>query len=252
MSAATDRLRRIDVATVGIAIAAVVAVVGIASVFSTVFDFSGLYEDRTRVLLGFAGIAVGAFLAKRWIDTDPGSYRPPERERVLAVDVPGEEFDDLLRFRAIAKSPEAIRYFRSQSREELQQVAIEVLELHQGLDRETARARLRGGSWTADETAAEFFRLGTDGGATEELDNALRRRRGGEHPHTKRARRAVEALARIAGPGTDRSAETDADRTAGTAEPPASETAGTGTTATGTAATERDPTGPAAAEEVER
>ena len=211
MSAATDRLRRIDGATVGIAIAALVAVVGIASVFSAAFDFSGLYEDRTRALLGFAGIAVGAFLTKRWIDTDPGSYRPPERERVLPVGVPGEEFDDLLRFRAIAKSPEAIRYFRSQSREELQDVAIEVLERHQGLDREDARARLRDGSWTTDETAAEFFRLGTDGGATEELDNALRRRRGGEHPHTKRARRAVEALAAIAAPDTGRSAERDTD-----------------------------------------
>jgi hypothetical protein len=198
MSGATKRLGGIDATTVWIAVGAGIAVLGIVSVFSASLDLSGFGEDRFRIGMGRAGVGIGAVYAKRWGDAEDEGYRPPERERVLSVGVPGDDLDELLRLRELAGSTEAIRFYRSQIRDELLEIAIEVLEIHRGLSEEEARQQLRSGTWTDDEVAATVFRLGTGGGATEELANTIRRPGGSEHPYTRRVRRAIEELTRIA------------------------------------------------------
>jgi|GEM_PF-3118937 len=201
MSAAADRLRAIDVGTVGFAVAAVVVVVGILSVFSTAVDVSGLVEDQTRTILGVAGIAVGAGLLRRWVRAEDRGYRPPEREELRPIEVPGDELDEQLAHVASLSSTEAVRYFRAQTRDDLRELAIEVLTRHRGCTTQTAREQLRSGAWTDDERAASFFRLGGDGGASDQVTGAIRRPVGGDHPHTARARAAVAELVRIAGAG---------------------------------------------------
>lgn len=197
MSTAADRLRRIDVTAVGIAIAAILAIAGILSVFTAALDLSGIVEDRFHSMLGVTAAGIGAILVTRWIDAEDEGYRPPERERVVPVGVPGDEFDELLTLRSRADTTEAIRFFRSETRDELQEVAIDVLETHRGYTETEARERLRDGSWTDDEVAATFFQYGGTG-ASEELTNALPRSSGREHPYTRRARRTVAALSAIA------------------------------------------------------
>lgn len=197
MSGVAKRFGGVDSATVGVAVGAAIAVVGILSVFSPSLDLSALGEDRFRILLGLAGVGFGAVIARRWIDDEDEGYRPPERERVLEVGVPGDDLDELLRLRERAGSAEAIRFYRSQIREELMGVAIDVLEVRRGLSEEAAREALRSGEWTDDEVAATFFKLGAGGEAGEELASAIRRPGGSEHPHTRRARRTAEVLTRI-------------------------------------------------------
>lgn len=197
MSRATRRLRGIDTTSVGLAVAAIVAVLGIASVF-TALDLSGIVQDRIRALLGLVGVGVGIVLIRRWIDADPHGYRPTERERVRPVGVPGDDLDELLRLRERAGSAEAIRFYRSQLREELRATAVDVLQTHRGYSETEARERLRDGSWTDDDVAASALRLDSGSGVGGEIRNPFSRSGRGEHPATQRARRAIEALTRIA------------------------------------------------------
>lgn len=196
MSTATDRLRRIDGTSVGTAIAAIVAVIGILSVFTAAIDLSGIVEDRFQIMVGIGGVGIGVILVKRWIDAEDEGYRPPERERAIPVDVPGDELDELLLLRSRAHTTEAIRFYRSETRDVLQRVAIDVLETHRGYTEEEARNRLRDGRWTDDEVAATFFQYGGSG-ASEELANSIPRSGDREHPYTRRARHTVEALTAI-------------------------------------------------------
>jgi len=194
MSAATDRLPRVDLVTVGIGVAAIVAILGIVSVFTSALDLSSLVQNRFRITVGLVGVGLGAVMAKGWIDAEEDGYRPPDRERVLPVSVPGDEFDELLWLRSVATSTESIRYYRSESRDELLAVAIEVLELHRGYSEDEARERLRDGSWTDDPVAREFFQYGGGSEVSEQLSNTVRRSRGSDHPYTRRARRTIDVL----------------------------------------------------------
>lgn len=197
MSVATDRLPRIDVVNVGIAIGAIVAVLGIVSVFSASLDLSSLVQDRFRITVGIVGVGIGAILIKGWIDEEDEGYRPPDRERVRTVSVPGDEFDELLWLRSVASSTESIRFYRSETRDELLAVAIDVLEIHRGYSEEEARERLRDGSWTDDEVASRFFTYGGGSEVSEQLSNTIRRSEGSEHPYTRRARRTIDVLGAI-------------------------------------------------------
>lgn len=198
MSAATKRLGGVGWSTVGIAVGAAIAIAGILSVFSAALDLGGLLEDRYRILLGLISVGFGAVIARRWIDAEDEGYRPPERERTLATGVPGDDLDELLELRERAGSTEAIRFYRSEIREELTDLAIDVLETHRGYTEDEAREALRSGDWTDDEVAASIFRYDSGNTASEELADTFRRPGGSEHPFTRRTRRAIEALTRIA------------------------------------------------------
>lgn len=182
---------------VGIVIAAVAALVGIAAVFTTAVDLGRLGGSQTRVLLAVVGIAIGVGSIRNWIDADYGGYEPPERERVRPASVPGEDFDELLDLAQDAGTTEATRFYRSQSEDRLLDIAVEVLRTHRDFDAETARERLRDGSWTDDEVAARCFRPGPSTEASDELSNAIREPVGGEHPRITRTRRALAELQRI-------------------------------------------------------
>lgn len=192
------RLRAIPWSDVGIAVAAVVAVFGIAGVFTTAVDLAGLLGSQTRVIIAAAGVAMGTVVARSWVNAEPGGYEPPERERVVPVPVPGGDVDDLFALGHAAGTPEATRFYRSQARDRLQTIAIDVLCTHRGLSVEEAREQLRDGTWTDDEAAAGLFVLRMDGGASDEVAGVVRRSVGGEHPQVRRARRALAELERIA------------------------------------------------------
>lgn len=194
-----DRLRGIDAWSLLFVAAAVVAVLGLLSVFSASVDLGGLVESRTSTLLGIAGIAAGAVLARRWVRSEERGYRPPERERRRPVPVPGDDVDDRLAFATAGGSSEAAQFYRSRTREELRDLAIDVLVTRREETPDSARQRLRDGSWTADDRAAAFFRLG--GSSGDEVTGVVRRRVGGDHPHVERARAAVAELTRIAEEG---------------------------------------------------
>jgi len=196
---AVDRVRGVDVRSLGLVAAAVVAVLGLLSVFSASVDVGGLVESRTSTLLGVAGIAGGAALSRRWIRSEERCYRPPERERRRPVDVPGDDVDDRLAFATAGGSAEAAQYYRSRNRQALRELAVDVLVTRRGETPDSARQHLRDGSWTADERAAAFFRLG--GNAGDEVTGAVRQRVGRDHPHVERARAAVAELTRIAEEG---------------------------------------------------
>lgn len=194
---AEGRLRRVPWTDLGIAIAAVAAVVGIAGVFTTAVDFSGLVGSQLRVGLAGVGIVWGAAVVRGWVNAESGGYEPPERERAVPAAVPGDDLDDLLALGRSAGTPEATRYYRSQSRDRLQAIAIDVLCTHRGIDAETAREQLRDGTWTDDETAASYFQLRVNREASDEVVNVFRRPVGGEHPQVGRVRRALRELDRV-------------------------------------------------------
>lgn len=197
MSGSRGRFRRPGSADVGIAVGVLVALLGLLAVFTTAVDVSGLIDDQTRILLGVAGVGLGVIAMRHWIGAEPGGYEPPERERWRPVEPPGEDVDELVELSSGGHSREAGQYYRSQVRERLTPIAIDVLVTRRGLSEEDARERLRAGTWTEDPVAARFFRLGTDGGASDDVTGALRRPLGGEHPYVERTRRVVEELARI-------------------------------------------------------
>lgn len=196
MSPATDRLRGIGFANLGLSVAAVVAVLGIVAVFTTALDLSGIVGSMNRVALAVVGLGLGALVANRWIGSEPDGYEPPERERVTPAAVPGTDLDDLLSLGQSASSREAVQFYRSQARDELLTVGTAVLVRHRGLDPEAARERLRSGDWTDDEMAANCFKLNADLSA--ELSETIRRPVGGEPAQVRQARRALAELERIA------------------------------------------------------
>jgi len=175
----------------GIAVAAAGALLGIAAVFTSAVDLSGVLNTQSRVLLALAGLAWGLLLVERWTGADLGGYRPPERERVAPVSTPGEDVDELFALGARATG-ETARYYRSRGRDRLQELAVRVLTTHAGCSPEEAHRRLREGTWTEDPAAARFFQLRADAGT------AVGGRVGREHPHTRRARRVVAELKRLA------------------------------------------------------
>lgn len=182
---------------VGLAIAGAVAVVGILGVFSPAVDLSGVLNTQSRVLLAVVGLAWGLLVARRWTGTDLGGYRPPERERVAPVPAPGEDLDELFALGA-AGAGETARYYRSRGRDRLLDLAVRTLVVHVGCSPDEAHRRLREGTWTDDPAAARFFQLRGDAGAADAIGGALGTTVGREHPNTRRARRAVAELRRLA------------------------------------------------------
>lgn len=182
---------------VGLAVAAGVAVVGILGAFTSAVSVPDLLGTQSRVLLAIVGLAWGLLVAKRWTEADLGGYRPPERERVAPVPAPGEDVDELLAL-GEAAGGETGRYYRSRGRDRLLELGVRTLVVHRGLAPEAAHRRLREGTWTDDPDAAAFFRLRGDAGAADALGGAIGASVGREHPNTRRARRAVAELRRIA------------------------------------------------------
>lgn len=182
---------------VGIAAAAAAAALGIAAVFTSAVDLSGILTTQSRVLLALAGLAWGLVLLKRWTEADLGGYRPPERERVAPVPAPGEDVDELFELGA-SGAGETARYYRSRGRDRLQELAVRVLTTHAGCSTDEAHRRLREGTWTDDPAAARFFQLRADAGASDAVGGVLGRPVGREHPHARRARRAIAELERLA------------------------------------------------------
>lgn len=178
---------------VGFGLAAALAVVGLLAVFTPLLDARALAADRLRPLLALGSLAVGLGLLRRWYHTEPATHEPVERERRSPAAGAGDEFDDLLAL-SDAGSGESARFYRSQAREELEAVAVAVLTTYRDLPPERARRQLATGEWTGDEVAASFFVAGAD--APAEVRSLLQR--GGDGPATRRARRAVAELRRIA------------------------------------------------------
>lgn len=182
---------------VGIAVAAGVAVLAIASAFTDAVSLPGLLDTQSRVLLSLAGLGWGLVIAWRFTRADLGGYRPAERERIAPVAVPGDDLDDL--FALGASGPgETARYYRSRGRDRLEALAVRVLVTHAGCSTEAAHRQLREGTWTDDPAAARVFTRRIDAGVGDAVGATLGRSIGRAHPHTRRARRAVAELDRIA------------------------------------------------------
>lgn len=182
-------------------VAAAVAVVGLLAVFTSAIDASQLAVGRHRPLLGVATTAVGAGLLARWYRTEPTAHEPPERERVAPLPAAGDDFDELLSL-ASARSDDVSRFYRSRARERLEPVGVAVLATHTDCSPEEARTRLLSGTWTDDPVAARFFVSGSD--VADGVRGILSTAAGSNTATTRRARRAVAELRRIAAGEGDR------------------------------------------------
>lgn len=180
---------------VGFGLAVGAALLGLLAVFTPAIDPEALAADSLRSLLGIGAITLGLVLGRRWYRSEPTAHEPGERERIAPVGVPGQEFDELLRI-ASSGSDEVSRYYRSTSRDRLEEVAVAVLATHRDWTEERAREALRTGAWTEDRVAAQFFVAGSE--AADDVRGLLAGNVGIEHPTTRRARRAVAELRRIA------------------------------------------------------
>lgn len=142
------------------------------------------------VALVLAGMAVRARLGA----TD---RRPdlPAVERSQSHATPGDGFDQRL---AAMASPGRLRGARDrrQVRDRLETTAIAVL-VRDGLAEDAAREALANGTWTDDPHAAAFF--ADDAGEDVSLTTQLRRSLSLEPTLKRRARHAIDALARRAG-----------------------------------------------------
>lgn len=179
----------------GFGLAAAGVLLGLTAVFTPLIDPAALAADGLRSLLGIGALALGVGVGRRWYRSEPTAHEPVERERVSPVGVPGQEFDELLEL-AGSGSDEVARYYRSMSRDRLEEIAVAVLATHRGWTEDRAREALRTGTWTEDRVAARFFVAGSD--AADDVRGLLAGSVGIEHPTTRRARRAVDELRRIA------------------------------------------------------
>lgn len=180
---------------VGFGLAVAGVLVGLLAVFTPVLDPAVLAADSVRSLLGIGAVTIGVVFGRRWYRSEPTAHEPFERERIAPVGVPGQEFDELLEL-ASSGSDEVARYYRSTSRDRLEEVAVAVLVTHRDWSEERAREALRTGAWTDDRVAARFFVAGSD--AADDARGLLAGSVGRDHPTTQRARRAVAELRRIA------------------------------------------------------
>lgn len=163
------------------------AITGIAAVLAPdlVADLPGTY----LAVLAAGGVALLVGLGAA---ADPPVGRTaadlPEVEARLTVPAPGDGFDaDLAGLPA--RRTRGSQPTRERIRARLEAAAIAAL-VREGLDRETARARLVDGSWTDDPRAAAFFR-----GDPPSVRERVGRYAGGEAPFARRARATARVVA---------------------------------------------------------
>lgn len=132
----------------------------------------------------------------------------PDTERAQALPRPGEEFDAAIE----GGDLDAMRSYsaRKRVRERLEGAAVDALVRHRDLDEAAAREALTEGTWTDDPWAAAQFAGGFPDWTplrVRLLGWTTRRR------HARRAVRAADEIARIAGSGNEETAVADADVT---------------------------------------
>lgn len=182
-------------------VAAAVLVVGLLAVFTPVVDAADLGGDQLRAVVGFGTTVAGGVLVTRWFRSEPTAHEPRERERLAPLATAGSDFDQLLAL-AGGGTDETTRFYRSRARDHLTAVAVAVLTTHRGCSPEEAREQLRTGAWTDDPVAARFFVAGSE--YVDDVRGFVATATGSGHPTSRRARRAVAELRRIAaGEGED-------------------------------------------------
>ncbi|RJS95801.1 hypothetical protein D3261_19395 [Halococcus sp. IIIV-5B] len=140
-----------------------------------------------------AGLAGAAAVYER-ATTDEQRTEPPTPERPLSVPTPGAELDRQLDALGSRGRRFGIGERRS-IRDRLDELAVAVL-VRDGESEATARERLAAGTWTDDPHAAAFF---AEAHASDvPLEERLRAAFSGEPSPRRRARHAIDALARIA------------------------------------------------------
>lgn len=184
-----SRLRR-----AGLVIGTVLVGIGLAVVF--VPGLVGGFGVNPAFLTGIGLIALlgfGVAVRARLTVTDSQMELPtPERKRTHST--PGDEFDrQLTSLSARGRMRGAGE--RRAIRDRLDELAISVL-VRDGDNEATARERLARGTWTDDPYAAAFF--AEERASEVSLEDRLRAAFSSEPNSRKRARHAVDALARIA------------------------------------------------------
>lgn len=167
---------------------AVMVAPGLASGF-------GLGSDLLTAVAMLAGLGGVAAIYER-VTADHETIDPPTPERRRPFPTPGDEFDR----RLAALGPRNRRSVREsrQIRDRLDELAIAVL-VRDGDSEDRARERLAAGTWTDDPYAAAFF---AEASASDvPLEDRLRAAFSAEPNSKRRARHAVDALARIASMG---------------------------------------------------
>lgn len=106
-------------------------------------------------IIGFVALVQGIYFAYGRLDGD-GEPDLPEPERRRVATVPGDDFDEQL---GRATSGRVAYNTREQTaiRDDLERVAVAVLVRADGVSPETARERLKAGTWTDDAMAAALF-----------------------------------------------------------------------------------------------
>jgi hypothetical protein len=115
----------------------------------------------------------------------------PEPERRQVASVPGTEFDDRLASVTRRSKVGSVRD-RDRIRDQLTEIAIEVLVRYDGNTPDRARERLRTGSWTDDRVAAYFFVPASE--IQPSITEWIGRTVTGDAAFRQRARRAIVAL----------------------------------------------------------
>ncbi|WP_435317337.1 DUF7269 family protein [Haloarchaeobius sp. TZWSO28] len=140
--------------------------------------------------LGFL-LAIPVLLSARASTLDQASMPTPERS--LAMPAPGTRFDETLEDRFLVV-PYVTADRREAVREELRGTAVDVVAHTSGASRHEAAERVDDGSWTDDETVADFLAMERDGSPDSSLTARLRALARGDSLFQSRARRAARTI----------------------------------------------------------
>lgn len=151
--------------------------------------------------LAFVGVAI-LLQGIRVVDirrrNRPDELETPDAEVQMELPTPGDDVDSDLRFLETERRYDRER--RRRIRDRLYAAAVEAVERRRGCSTEEAKQAVEAGRWTDDPVAASFFsRVETGGTLTDEIRYALRN----ESSFGRRARRAADAIHRIAVEGAE-------------------------------------------------
>lgn len=179
---------------IGLALGVTLVVAGLAAVF--VPGVAGGIETNPTSLtaVGLVALLGGGLAVRARLTTTDRRYELPTPERQRTHPTPGDEFDRKLETLASRGRMRGARERRA-VRDRLDELAVAVL-VRNGDSEAVARERLAEGTWTDDPHAAAFF---AEARASDvPLEDRLRAAFSTEPNSKKRARHAVDALARIA------------------------------------------------------
>lgn len=136
-----------------------VGVLALAIGFGTLFVPTATipYPDELVTAVGILALVLALGAVRRRWRHPPDLTEPPRTEASMPVTVPGRELDALVS--SLNAAPRR-HYRRTELRERITDVAVEILRIYDGVSPADGRAAISDGSWTDDALAAEA--LATD------------------------------------------------------------------------------------------